>query len=161
MTSTWRHLARRFFSFGTARPLDESERATIENWLPESALRDLFFSQPPGDQRHGHDAGVAAAGHHPDRPEFIRAAALHDIGKQASGLGIWGRSLASGFAKLGVHVAGRWEIYTAHGPIGAAQLEALGAEPLVIDYTRHHHGSRPDGVSEDDWRRLVDIDQRY
>ena len=91
----------------------------------------------------------------------MRAALLHDIGKQESRLGVVGRSVASGLAKLGVHPPGRLQLYTSHGPVGANALERLGVEDLVVLYTRHHHGSRPPDVDEEEWALLVDVDRRH
>jgi hypothetical protein len=45
-----------------------------------------------------------------------------------------------------------------HGPAGAVELDILGAEPIVVDFARHHHGERPDSISKEDWAVLQEAD---
>ena len=118
-----------------------------------------FFAQPPYDQRHGLEAARHVARHHPLRRELVRAALLHDIGKRQAGLGPFGRSLASAHTKVGGVAKGKWRSYIEHGPAGAVELEILGAEPIVVDFARHHHGKRPDSISEADWDVLQAADR--
>jgi hypothetical protein len=53
---------------------------------------------------------------------------------------------------------GKWLSYLEHGQAGALELDILGAEPIVVDFARHHHGGRPDSISEDDWTLLQAAD---
>jgi putative nucleotidyltransferase with HDIG domain len=150
----WLHLARRFFEVLGARPLVESERAEVSTMLRGPGEVTVFFSQPDGDQRHG----LAVARLVP--PHLRRAALLHDVGKQASGLGVWGRSLASALAKLHLPTGRRLRTYLDHGPVGAMMLEATGAEEIVVDFARSHHGRRPESIPEQDWELLRRADRK-
>jgi putative nucleotidyltransferase with HDIG domain len=150
----WSHLARRFFEVLRAMPLTEAQRSEARLLLRSDGEAALFFAQPPADQQHG----LAAARHAP--LGLRRAALLHDIGKQMSGLGVWGRSLASAAAKLHIPVRGRFAQYLAHGPIGAEMLEAVGVEQVIVDYARCHHAERPKSISPEDWALLVEADRK-
>ncbi len=94
----------------------------------------------------------------PGHLELIRAALLHDIGKRHAEFGIVRRTIAGAANKLGVRLPGRYALYTAHGSLGANELEAAGASELVVAFTRHHHGERPSGFPGDEWRLLVAAD---
>ncbi|HJU50696.1 MAG TPA: hypothetical protein VJ815_00045, partial [Acidimicrobiia bacterium] len=77
----------------------------------------------------------------PDRRELIRAALLHDLGKRHSGLGVFGRSVVTGLAKVGLRrlvdrKGGRAHLYLRHGNLAADELADLGAEPLVVAFAR-------------------------
>jgi putative nucleotidyltransferase with HDIG domain len=137
-----------------AGPLTETQRNEVMLLLRSDAEAALFFSQPPADQQHA----LATARHAP--LPLRRAALLHDIGKQSSTLGVWGRVLASAAAKLHIPVRGRFARYLAHGPIGADMLERVGAEDVVVEYARHHHTRRPDSISGEDWAALTDADRK-
>ncbi len=153
---SWLHLAKRFLEVLTARPLDDGLREEAELLLQSEGERALFFGQPHADQRHG----IAAARLVEGRGGLRRAALLHDVGKQRSGLGVWGRSLASVLAKLHLPVAGRFRTYLEHGPIGALMLEEVGAEALVVAFARHHHGPQPPAFADDDWQVLQRADRK-
>lgn len=150
----WRHLARRFFEVLGARPLTETQRNEVGSLLRSDEEAALFFAQPSADQQHG----LAVARYAP--PPLRRAALLHDVGKQASRLGVWGRVLASAAAMLHIPVRGRFVRYLEHGPIGAGMLERVGAEHLVVEYARHHHARRPASISDEDWMLLIDADRK-
>lgn len=144
------HLIRRFFGSVPSRPLDPDEQAEAARLLgPGEAA--LFWSQQPLDQRHGLECARRAAEAAPGRSDLARAALLHDIGKRHAGLGIPGRSLATGLRLLRLPTRGRLEAYLDHGPRGAADLEAAGSDPLTVAFARHHHTGRPDLIPFDDW----------
>ncbi len=148
-----RHLVLRFFYVARARPLSPPEQAEVAALLRPAEER-LFWSQTAADQRHGLDAArhvVAAA---PGRRDLARAALLHDAGKRHARLGPIGRSVATALGLVRAPVSGRLRAYLDHGPVGARELQAAGAERLVVDYTRHHHGRRPDGITPADWDLL-------
>lgn len=157
---TWRHLVRRFFDVLLARPLTDREHKVVEALLSTPEEIDLFFNQNDADQRHGLEAASEVALMAPGRPELVRAALLHDIGKQVSGLGVWGRSLASMLAKLHLPVRGRLHSYLEHGPIGADLLERAGVEPIVVAFARSHHARRPESIAPEDWAVLIAADEK-
>lgn len=155
---TWHHLAGRFFSVILAKGLKPGEVDEIGIWLsPEES--EAFFAQPSYDQRHGLNSARYVAELLPDRRDLVRAALLHDIGKRSSHLGPIGRGLASAHAKLGGKAKGGWLSYLEHGLVGGAELSALGSEPVVVEFARHHHGRRPDSIPQSDWDFLQAADK--
>ena len=151
------HLVRRFFSFLSARALDPDEQRWVAETLAEDEAR-LFWAQPIADQRHGHDCGRWVAERRPDRPDLVRAAVLHDVAKRHAGLGAIGRALATVFTALRIPGPASFHRYTRHGPIGAEELASVGAEPLVVAFTEHHHGDRPETIQASDWELLKTAD---
>jgi hypothetical protein len=151
------HLARRFFSVLRARPLRPGEQAAAARLLRPTE-RALFWGQRPADQRHGLECAAAVLIRRPDRPDLARAALLHDIGKRQAALGALGRALATTLGFLRVPVAGRFAAYLGHGRAGAADLEAAGAEALIVSFACHHHDGRPADVPADDWVELCRAD---
>ena len=137
--------------------LSPEEVEEIRGWLSPFE-GESFFAQPVYDQRHGLEAARHVAGQQPLRRDLVRAALLHDIGKRQSGLGPIGRSFASAHTKLGGTAKGKWLSYLEHGHAGAVELDILGAEPIVVDFARHHHGERPDSIPEEDWTLLLGAD---
>ena len=110
------------------------------------------------DRRHA--VGVAerverALGHQATRP-VLAAALLHDVGKVESGLGTYGRVVATLSAKVAGHdmattwrkqrgVARRVGLYLHHDQLGGDLLELAGSDPLTVTWTREHH------LAESDW----------
>ena len=54
---------------------------------------------------------------------------------------------------------GRLLAYRNHGELAAGELEAMGAEPLVVEFARHHHESRPMTIEINTWDLLQRADQ--
>lgn len=162
------HLVRRFASFLTARGLDADEQRWVADRLRDGEVH-AFWSQPVADQRHAHDGARHVAARVVDRPDLVRAALLHDIGKRHARLGAIGRSLATvaaalgsrglGSRGLGIRGPAAFDRYTRHGPVGAEELAAAGAERLVVDFAATHHGSRPATIPADEWALLEQADQ--
>lgn len=157
MPGSWLHLGQRFFASIRSEPLDDDELGFVADTLTPSELG-LFTEQPVGDQRHGLESAryVSDAGGSGD---LVRAAALHDIGKRHASLGVMGRVLASIVIKLRLPAGRRVSIYRDHGPLGAIELEALGAPSHVVTYVRHHHGRRPATFEANEWRLLTRADE--
>lgn len=156
MPGTWSHLARRFFWSLRVRPLTESERDFVGSVL-EGPIWVVFFEQSTADQRHGLDAGRLAAQHRVST-EVVTAALVHDIGKRHARLGVIGRSVASVCGRLRIPAPGRLGTYLDHPRLGADELAGIGASPLIVDFTRHHHGGRPSSIPENDWEVLIAAD---
>ncbi|MEX1279654.1 MAG: HDIG domain-containing metalloprotein [Acidimicrobiia bacterium] len=157
------HLTRRFASFLTARGLDAGEQRWVAARLRDDEVAP-FWSQPVADQRHAHDCARHVAARVADRPDLVRAALLHDIGKRHARLGAIGRSLATVAAALrsrglGIRGPASFDRYTRHGPVGAEELAATGAERLVVEFTAAHHGPRPATIPADEWALLKQADQ--
>jgi hypothetical protein len=153
------HLVARFFDVATAKRLRPGEQQEVAGWLIDATERDMFWDQPAADQRHGLGAARYVARRQPERIDLIRAALLHDTGKRFARLGIVARSWASLLRLAGKSGRGRVAAYLDHGPLAAAELEAAGAEALVVDFARSHHGERPASISVDDWALLDEADR--
>jgi hypothetical protein len=156
---SWAHLVGRFFQVATAGRLTPEERQEVEAWLNGPGEAALYWDQSVADQRHGLDSARLVTARRPGRRDLIRAALLHDVGKQYARLGPIGRSLATLCAKVHIEVRGSWRRYLEHGALGAHDLERLGCEALVVEFARFHHHSRPDGFSLDDWEVLQEADR--
>ncbi|MDP8959153.1 MAG: HD domain-containing protein, partial [Actinomycetota bacterium] len=153
----WGHLAHRLFQVAWARPLSPREQSEVGALLGPAEAR-LFWSQPTADQRHGLAAARAVLRQAPGRRDLACAALLHDVGKRRAALGPVGRSLASVMAKVGLPATGRWRHYLDHPALGAADLEQAQAQALVIQFARHHHNGRPEGIDKRDWELLQRAD---
>lgn len=158
MGSRWPHLAARFLDVVTARPLDPRDRAWVEGRLREAESA-LFFAQPAIDQRHGLESAIEVDTKAPDRPELVRAALLHDVGKRHVALGVIGRVWATLVLWARPRTGGRIGAYGAHGRLAAAELETVGSEPLVVAFARHHHDARPSSFPAGDWSVLTGADR--
>lgn len=156
MPGRWGHLALRFIDVVTSRHLDDRQRQRVREWVSDPVPAAIFFDQSAADQRHGYDSALHVAAHTPRRPDLIRAALLHDVGKRHARLGAIGRSLASVAIRLGLQLRPRWALYRDHGMLAAAEL--ADCEPIVSAFARHHHGSRPATIAPGDWTLLVAAD---
>ena len=126
------HLVRRFA--GSLWPV--GPKPADATWADERLLageRELWRRMSRTDRRHA--AGVArrverSLGPDATRP-VLAAALLHDVGKTVSGLGTWGRVVAT----LVGAVRGR----VRHADLGAALLTEAGSDPLTVAWAREHH----------------------
>ena len=145
------HLVRRFF--GSLRPGGPGQPA--ETWVAARLLPAelaLWRRMSGPDRRHA--VAVAerverALGHEATRP-VLAAALLHDVGKIESGLGTYGRVVATLSAKVaGAEMAPTWQkqrgyarkvgLYLQHDQIGGDLLELAGSDPITVAWTREHH----------------------
>ncbi len=161
----FRHLAARFVDYLTAKPLEPGERQWVSGWL-EASTMELWERQSRADQRHA--LGVAqVVAESTSRREVVGAALVHDVGKVASNLGVFGRVGAT----LAVQVFGyervakqtkfrRWNQYLHHPEIGATLLEAHGAVPELVVWAREHQRQHPEApcFSAEEVALLVEAD---
>jgi len=159
--ASWSHLAQRFF--GALRPgrPDPADVDWVRSVLepPELALwerlpaHDLRHTVEVARQVESRLAGTAHAGD----TRWPAAALLHDVGKLASGLSVYGRVVATL-----VGMAGRWRLsaweerrglprrisqYLRHGEIGADMIRMAGGREEVAAWAfAHHDRSRLDMV---------------
>lgn len=157
------HLAKRFVV--SLVPLGESaaDRAWVRSHLLEGELS-VWARMSRQDRRHA--AGVArrverALGDEATRP-VLAAALLHDCGKSVSGLGTYGRVIATLSAKLAGHDhAAAWSetrgftrrvgLYLEHPRLGGELLGIAGSAPLTVAWTEEHH------LPAEDWSVPVEL----
>jgi hypothetical protein len=145
------HLVRRFL--GSLLPFGPSKKNEL--WAAEALIpseRKLWWRMSRADRRHA--VGVAhrverALGHEATRP-VLAAALLHDVGKLDSGLGTYGRVMATLAAGVAGHdMAGPWSektgmtrrigLYLRHPELGGVLLDVAGSDPLTSTWAREHH----------------------
>ena len=151
------HLASRAWESSRARPLGPREESEVAG-LADGRLAELFWAQPVMDQRHALEAARYALATAPGRRDLARASLLHDCGKRHSRLGVTGRTLATLTSLLRIPPPPRWARYLNHARIGADELAAAGAEPMVVEFVRHQDGERPDQIALEDWLVLKAAD---
>jgi hypothetical protein len=145
------HLVSRFF--GSLVPAGEprADRQWIADNLTDGEQQ-VWRTMSRQDRRHA--AGVArrverALGNEATRP-VLAAALLHDCGKTVSGLGTYGRVIATLSVKLaGTEQALAWRetrgftrrvgLYVLHPELGADLLGLAGSAPLTVAWTAEHH----------------------
>ncbi len=148
------HLIRRFFGSLRARRPSPSEQRFIAAHLVGPAAQ-LFAAQAPMDQRHSLECARRVAAAAPGRGDLIRAALLHDVGKNHSGLGVLGRSVASLAAIARFPVRGRFRAYLSHGRLGADDLTGVGESGIVVAFAAaHHEVVPPSPIDATDWAML-------
>jgi hypothetical protein len=153
----WGHLAKRFFgSLWPAGPSRQDEE-WVQTILSDGELR-LWQRMSKVDRRHA--VGVARdvereLGDEATGP-VLAAALLHDVGKVSSGLGTYGRVVATlAGAAAGRSMAEAWTegkgftrrvgLYVRHGAIGADMLAMAGSDPLTVTWAKEHH------LPEEEW----------
>ena len=163
--ASFAHLAKRFA--GSMVPLGEPARD--RQWVQDNLLpgeRDVWTRMSRADRRHA--AKVArrverALGHEATRP-VVAAALLHDCGKTVSGLGTYGRVIATLSGKMaGIDQAVAWTetsgftrrvgLYLEHPRLGAELLGLAGSAPLTVAWTAEHH------LPPEQWTVPVEIGQ--
>jgi len=155
------HLTRRFFTSLSPHGPSASDEEWARGWLTD-AEADLWQQMRGPDRRHA--IGVArrveaALGADATRP-VMAAALLHDVGKVDSGLGVYGRVIATVSAAVaGTDAAYDWVrtkgftrrvgLYVLHPKIGGDRLGIAGSDPFTEAWAREHH------LPEDQW--TVDV----
>jgi hypothetical protein len=145
------HLAKRFFgSLRPGGPSAEDEAWARSHLLPDEAT--LWDRMSGADRRHAAGVArdvVASLGDRATRP-VLAAALLHDVGKLDSGLGTYGRVVATlSRAVAGRDAASAWStkrgftrrvgLYLRHDELGADRLALAGSDPLTVTWAREHH----------------------
>jgi hypothetical protein len=159
------HLSRRFF--GSLRPGGPSR---IDTEWAESQLLDtevpLWRAMSAPDRRHAADVArrvELALGDEATRP-VLAAALLHDVGKSESGLGTYGRVIATisgGVIRRDPDTIKAWTrtrgftrrvgLYLQHPKLGGDMLGMAGSDPLTEAWARQHH------LPEEEWSVPIDI----
>ncbi|CAN5678409.1 hypothetical protein BH20ACT2_BH20ACT2_15720 [soil metagenome] len=145
------HLIRRFAGSLWPGGPSEVETAWVEGRLLPGEV-ELWRRMSGPDRRHA--AAVArrvqrALGDRATRP-VLAAALLHDVGKVVSGLGTYGRVVATmSAAAAGRDAAPGWSagrgvtrrigLYVRHPELGADLLALAGSDPLTVAWAREHH----------------------
>ncbi|MDQ1403121.1 MAG: hypothetical protein QOG03_1437 [Actinomycetota bacterium] len=153
---SWAHLAKRFATSLWPGGPPNSDEVWVASIL--SSREQVLWERMSGADRR-HAVGVArrvevALGDEATTP-ILAAALLHDVGKVASGLGTYGRVVATLAGKVaGPQMAPAWSkgggitrrtgLYLRHGELGAEMLEVAGADPLTSTWAREHHHPEAD-----------------
>lgn len=157
MTGSWAHLAGRFVRAHRPGPVSPADRAFVAAALtgPELALWERL---PAFDHHHTVEvarrveAALAGTAHAGDG-RWLAAALLHDVGKLASGFGIYARVLATLAGKARPGCAEAWagadgmrrrvSDYLRHDGIGAQAIAAAGGRPEPAHWAAVHHHRAP------------------
>lgn len=141
-----RHLARRFCGSLSSAPLPTRDEA----WAHEVLLgheSGLWGRMTTVDRRHSIEVARRFAALRPDATRSeLAGALLHDVGKIESGLGTWGRVVAT---VVGPRTA-RFRSYHDHERIGADWLAAAGSDPATVELVRGRGPAAADLQRADD-----------
>jgi hypothetical protein len=149
-----RHLVRRFFGALRPGPPRAADRAWVGEVLTPAELA-LWDRMPNQDRRHSVavarrvQAGLAAEGEPEDR-RWLVAALLHDVGTVDSGLGVYGRVVATvAAAAAGRDTADAWVtrrgftrrvgLYAQHPRLGADMIRVAGGSEEAAQWAAAHH----------------------
>ena len=145
------HLVKRFFESVVPRGPSSADAEWAQAQLLDEEYG-VWMRMSRSDRRHA--VRVArrverALGAEAVRP-VVAAALLHDCGKVVSGLGTYGRVVATLSGKLaGMETAIAWTetrgftrrvgLYLEHPRLGADLLGVAGSAPLTVAWTAEHH----------------------
>lgn len=122
------HLVRRWVTSWSDRPAPAVDEAWADAHLLAGERR-LWIRLSNADRRH---ALRVARRYLEARPSADRAEVagvlLHDVGKLASGLGVWGRVVATLVGPRGA----RFRAYHDHEAIGADMCAQAGSSPVTV-----------------------------
>ncbi|MBI5088650.1 MAG: hypothetical protein HZB15_07270 [Actinobacteria bacterium] len=129
------HLAKRFAGSLSRTPPAADDEAWAETWLSPGEVA-LWRTMSNVDRRHAIEVARRFRALRPDAPAAEMAGALlHDVGKVESGLGTWGRVVAT---VVGPRTP-RFRTYHDHEAIGARWLDAAGAAAATVELV-HRRG---------------------
>jgi putative nucleotidyltransferase with HDIG domain len=141
---SWAHLAGRFLRAHRPGGPPARDRAWVASVLTPEELG-LWQRLPGHDRRHTVEVarrveatldGTAYGGD--DR--WVACGLLHDVGKLAAGLGIYGRVVATLAAKAGWPALGRRiHLYLRHGQVGADMIREAGGREEAAAWAAVHH----------------------
>jgi hypothetical protein len=119
---------RRFASSWSDRPPAARDEAWADLHLLPGERR-LWIRLSNADRRHALEVARRYVGAHPSagRAE-VAGALLHDVGKLASGLGVWGRVAATLVGPRGR----RFRAYHDHEALGAELCARAGSAPVTV-----------------------------
>ena len=145
------HLVKRFFVSVFAFRADIKTEFQLLELLNEEEKK-LYLSQPRIDRIHSvrNAKCVLSDPSGPFQPSHVIAAALHDVGKAESNLGILGRVSATTLQKiLPMDIIRSWcrkdglrkriHSYCVHSELGAELLAKAGSAPIVVSWALQHH----------------------
>jgi hypothetical protein len=122
------HLARRFFASLSRRSPSAEDVEWALSWLTDEEAQ-LWTAMPSADQRHAVEVSRRFLTRRPDASRAEMAGALlHDVGKVQSGLGTWGRVVATIVGPR----SRRFRQYHDHEQIGANMAAHAGADPVTV-----------------------------
>ncbi|MCB0977325.1 MAG: HD domain-containing protein [Acidimicrobiales bacterium] len=145
------HLAKRFAGSLVPFGVPAKDRDWVASQLLPSEV-EVWHRMSRADQRHASQVArrvERSLGNEATRP-VLAAALLHDCGKSVSGLGTYGRVIATISMKVaGREMAKAWVetrgftrrvgLYVDHPQLGADLLGMAGSAPLTIAWTAEHH----------------------
>lgn len=138
----------------TARSLSEGQAAPDDDFarraLRPEELR-LYLGMDARDRDHAVEVTRSLLTEFPDAsPQLVRAALLHDVGKQVRPYRVWERILAHLWAPPDVPaeprlrgVRGAWQVRVHHASYGAAMLRAAGGSEEVARLIEQHDAPEP------------------
>ncbi len=145
------HLVKRFVTSLLIFRVDERTELELLPLLSDQE-KILYLSQPRIDRIHSvrNAKVIICASPESYKPEYVVAAALHDVGKAEADLGVTGRVFATILqsllsekriktwgAKEGLKKQIYW--YCLHNERGAELLEEAGSSSVAVAWARHHH----------------------
>jgi putative nucleotidyltransferase with HDIG domain len=141
---SWAHLAGRFLRAHRPGGPSAGDRAWVASVLTAEELG-LWQRLPGHDRRHTVEVarrveaaleGTPYAGD----PRWAACALLHDVGKLQSGLGIYGRVVATLAAQAGrPGLTRRISLYLRHGELGADMIRTVGGREEAAIWAGAHH----------------------
>lgn len=127
------HLVKRFF--GSLDPRGPGPEGDVLVSLLNDGERALWARMSGPDRRHA--VGVALRLPPAQERWVVAAALLHDVGKVESGLGTFGRVVATLVGRR--RARGRMATYLDHPAIGGRLLTRAGSHELTVAWAEDHH----------------------